>query len=123
MTNEQVAERDALRSERPKAIGFVCGDVSGLAAPRHASAVTKHARLRGYEYVYTVRPPQDTPDPIGYALGIAAGLDVVAIVVFDLAHVDNQPARVCEDFDLETVCPATTWVRATRPVAVEAGAA
>ncbi|WP_330252644.1 hypothetical protein OG874_42445 [Nocardia sp. NBC_00565] len=99
------------------------GDVSGLAAPRHASAVTKHARLLGYEYVYTVRPSRGTPDPIGYALGIAAGPDVVAIVVFDLAHVDNQPARVCEDFDLETVCPATTWPRATRPVAVEAGAA
>ncbi|WP_433726145.1 hypothetical protein ACQP0C_32325 [Nocardia sp. CA-129566] len=123
MTNRQVAERDTERSGRPKAIGFVRGDVSGVAAPRHASAVTQHAQLLGYHYVYTVRPPQDAPDPIGYALGIAAGLDVAAIVVFDLAHVDNQPARVCEDFDLETVCPATTWARTARPVTIEAGAA
>jgi len=123
MTNKQVAEQDTERSDRPKAIGFVRGDVSGLAAPRHASAVTRHARLLGYLYSYTVRPPQDAPDPIGYVLGIAAGLDAVAIVVFDLAHVDNQPARVCEDFDLETVCPATTWARTARPVAVEGGAA
>lgn len=86
-------------------------DVSGLAAPWHATAVIDHARARGYQYIYTVRPPRDTPDPIGYALGIAAGLDVAAIVVYDLAHVDNQPARICEDFDLETVCPATTWAR------------
>lgn len=121
MTNKQVAEPNTQQSERPKAIGFVRGDVSGLAAPRHASAITKHARLLGYEYVHTVRTPQDTPDPVGYALGIAAGLDVGAIVVFDLAHVDNQPARVCEHFDLETVCPATTWARSAG--VVETGAA
>ncbi|MEG8177752.1 hypothetical protein GZH49_04280 [Nocardia terpenica] len=96
----------------PKAVGFVRPDVSRLAAPRHATAVIDHARARGYQYIYTVRPPHDTSDPIGYVLGIAAGLDVEAIVVYDLAHVDNQPARICEDFDLETVCPATTWARA-----------
>ncbi|MEV5834249.1 hypothetical protein [Nocardia sp. NPDC052112] len=122
MMNNQVAEADTGRFDTPKAVGFVRGDVSGLAAPRHASAVTQHARLLGYQYVYTIRPPQDTPDPIGYALGIAAGLGVAAIVVYDLAQVDDQPARLCEDFDLETVCPATTWARVARP-AVETGAA
>ncbi|MFE9325435.1 hypothetical protein ACIHDR_29020 [Nocardia sp. NPDC052278] len=114
---------DTRRSARPKAIGFVRGDVSGLAAPEHASAVARHAESLGYQYVYTIRPPQDTPDPIGYALGIAAGLDVAALVVYDLAHVDDRPARVCEDFDLETVCPATTWARAARPGACAVGAA
>jgi hypothetical protein len=74
-------------------------------------------------YVYTVRPPHDIPDLIGYALGIAAGLDVAAIVVYDLSCVDDQPARVCEDFDLETVCPAETWVRAAQQPPIEAGAA
>ncbi|MEV5834185.1 hypothetical protein [Nocardia sp. NPDC052112] len=108
---------------RPKAVGFVRSVVSGLNAPRHAVAIQRHARTLGYQYIYTVRPPQDDPDPIGYALGIAAGLDAVAVVVFDLAQVDDQPARICEDFDLETVCPATTWARTARPVAVEAGAA
>lgn len=82
----------------------------------------QHAQLLGYQYVYTIRPPQDTPDPIGYALGIASGLGVAAIVVYDLAQVDDQPARVCEDFDLETVCPATTWARVAHPT-VETGAA
>lgn len=106
----------------PKAIGFVRGEVSGLDSPRHADAVQRHARLLGYQYAYTVRPPQGVPDPIGYALGIAAGLDVAAIVVYDLAQVDDQPARVCEEFDLETVCPATTWTRVASRAA-EAGAA
>ncbi|MEV6337808.1 hypothetical protein AB0M12_24165 [Nocardia vinacea] len=85
--------------------------------------MTRHAQLLGYEYVYTVRPPRDASDPIGYALGIAAGLDVAALVVFDLAHIDDQPARVCEDFDLETVCSATTWARAVRPGPCAMGAA
>ncbi|WP_433726235.1 hypothetical protein ACQP0C_32570 [Nocardia sp. CA-129566] len=118
-----MAESHTERSDAPKAVGFVRGDVSGLAAPRHANAVMQHARLLGYQYVYTVRPPQDIPDPIGYALGIAAGLGVAAIVVYDLAQVDDQPARVCEDFDLETVCPATTWARVACPAIPETGAA
>ncbi|MFE9323841.1 hypothetical protein ACIHDR_21045 [Nocardia sp. NPDC052278] len=122
MMNKQVAERDTGRFDTPKAVGFVRGDVSGLAAPRHASAVMRHAGLLGYQYVYTIRPPQDTADPIGYALGIAAGLGVAAIVVYDLAQVDDQPARVCEIFDLETICPATTWARVAHPT-VETGAA
>ncbi|MFI6778960.1 hypothetical protein [Nocardia sp. NPDC050412] len=99
------------------------GDVSGLQAPRHAAAVQRHACALGYHYVYTIRPPRDAADAIGYALGIAAGLDVAAIVVYDLDQVDNQPARVCEDFDLETVCPATTWARVAGPASVETGAA
>ncbi|MGY4102468.1 hypothetical protein ACW2Q0_23360 [Nocardia sp. R16R-3T] len=109
--------------ERPKAVGFVRGDISGLQAPRHATAVQRHASALGYHYVYTIRPPQDTGDAIGYALGIAAGLGVATIVVYDLDHVDNQPARICEDFDLETVCPATTWARVSGPKTVETGAA
>ncbi|RJO76967.1 hypothetical protein D5S18_12235 [Nocardia panacis] len=96
--------------------------MSGSHAPRHAVEVQRHALSLGYQYVYTVRPPQDAPDPIGYALGIAAGLNVAAIVVYDLAQVDDQPARVCEDFDLETVCPATTWAKVARPAPAEAGA-
>ncbi|WP_280240711.1 hypothetical protein [Nocardia abscessus] len=56
-------------------------------------------------------------DPIDYALGIASGLAVDVIVVFDLGHVDNQPALVCDrGFDLETVSPQGTWVRSARPV-------
>ncbi|WP_433621165.1 hypothetical protein [Nocardia sp. CA-120079] len=118
-----MTQPDTRRSVRPKAVGFVRGDVSGLAAPEHARAVTRHAESLGYQYVYTIRPPQDASDPIGYAVGIAAGLDVAALVVYELAHVDDQPARVCEDFDLETVCPATAWVRAARPGPRAVGAA
>ncbi|MGQ4600546.1 hypothetical protein [Nocardia sp. R6R-6] len=105
---------------RPKAIGLVRNDVSGLNAPRHADEVRRHARTLGYQYVYAIRPPADEPDPIRYALGIAAGLGVEIIVVFDLEQVNNQPALICDEgCDLETVSPQSTWVRS----AVESGTA
>ncbi|WP_433631408.1 hypothetical protein [Nocardia sp. CA-120079] len=101
----------------PKAIGFVRNDVSGLHAPRHALDVRRHATTLGCQYVYTVRPPADVDDPIAYGLGIAAGLEIQVIVVFDLNHVDCLPALICDaGFDLETVCPQGTWVRSAHRV-------
>jgi hypothetical protein len=116
MTNLRAAEPDTPSARsHPKAVGFVRDEVSGLHASRHAVAVQQHARSLGYQYVHTVRPPRDSTDPVGFVLAIAAGLDVAAIVVYDLAHVDDQPARVCENVDLETVCPPGTWARVTAP--------
>lgn len=120
--NEQAAQPESAAS-RPKAVGVVRGEVSGLDAPRHALEVERHATGLGYRYLYTVRPPVDAADPVAYALGIAAGLDVSAIVVYDLAQVDDQPARVCDDFDLETVYPPETWARAAHPAPAARGAA
>jgi hypothetical protein len=112
-------------SDKPKAIGLVRNDVSGLDAPRHSTDVRRHAQLLGYQYVYTVRPPSDVDDPIEYALGMAAGLGVDVIVVFGLEHVDCRPGMICDKgFDLETVCPQGTWVRSAQTMSdVEMGAA
>ncbi|MFI9735225.1 hypothetical protein ACIHDR_19880 [Nocardia sp. NPDC052278] len=116
VTKMRVAEKDTRQNDcaRPKAVGFVRDDVSGMEAPRHAAAAQRHASNLGYQYVYTVRPPHDTEDPVGYALGIASGLGVAVVVVFDLATVDNSPARVCDEFDFETVCSPITWARAVQ---------
>lgn len=121
MINEQPAQSDS-ETDHPKAIGIVRGEVSGPDAPRHALEIERHATNLGYRYLYTVRPPQDATDPIAYALGIAAGLAATAIVVYDLAQVDDQPGQVCEDFHLETVCPAETWARVAAVTAPKAGA-
>ncbi|MQY21399.1 hypothetical protein NRB20_45100 [Nocardia sp. RB20] len=60
--------------------------------------------------------PSDAADPIAYALGTAVGLDATAIVVYDLAQVDNESALVCDDFDLETVRPPETGLQGTHSV-------
>ncbi|WP_227998865.1 hypothetical protein [Nocardia australiensis] len=104
-------------SARPKAIGLVRNDVSGLDAERHATAVQRHARTLGYQYLYTVRPPDGIDDSIGYTLAIAAGLGVETIVVFGLEQVNCRPALICDaGFDLETVCPPGKWARSAQPV-------
>ncbi|MBO0882495.1 MAG: hypothetical protein J2P17_19615 [Mycobacterium sp.] len=99
--------------ERPKALGF---DVSLLDAPRRRSEIQRHAQQLGYRYVYTVTPPEGHADPIGYTIDIAVGIRAAAIVVYDLDAVGHSPARVCERFDLETVCPRQTWSRASPPM-------
>ncbi|NKY86808.1 hypothetical protein [Nocardia veterana] len=99
-------------NHKPTAICLVRTDVSSTEAARHADAVQRHASKLGYFPLYTVRPPVDDPDPVGYAIGLAAGLSVDAMVVYDLETVGNTPSRVCEIFDLETVCPPTTWAAA-----------
>lgn len=109
-----------LNVHKPIAIGLVRPDVSGLHASRHAVLVQRHAEQLGYRYGYTVRPPVDDPDPIGYALGLAAGLNVAALVVYDLETVDNMPSRACEVFDLETVSPPQTWC-ASQPGVADPG--
>jgi hypothetical protein len=103
------------KTKKPKAVGLIRTDISGLHAPRHAVEIRRHAEQLGYHYLYTVRPPdnRDT-DPVVYALGITAGVQAATLVVYDLSTVDNTPARVCEVCDLETVSPPTTWT-ATRP--------
>ncbi|MEV5832854.1 hypothetical protein [Nocardia sp. NPDC052112] len=97
----------------PKAIGF---ETSSMDSPRRRVAIQRHAEKRGYHYVYTVRPPEGHADPVGYALNIAIGIHAAAIIVYDLEVVAHSPARVCERFDLETVCPEQTWSRVSAPV-------
>ncbi|WP_406274036.1 hypothetical protein OH799_00395 [Nocardia sp. NBC_00881] len=125
MTHTQAIAAPPTADGRPKALGFVRNDVSGPHALRHAGDVQRHARRLGYQYVYTLRPPAHVDNPIGYVLGIATGLGVDVIVVFDLGHVDSQPSSVCDKgFDLETVCPQGTWTRSAQPgPGVDAGAA
>lgn len=96
-------------NEKPTAICLVRAEVSGPHAPRHAMEVQRHAERLGYLHLYTARPPADATDPVGYALGLAASLNVDAMVVYDLETVGNTPSQVCEMFHLETVCPPATW--------------
>ncbi|WP_157126072.1 hypothetical protein [Nocardia mikamii] len=94
--------------ERPTAVDLVRTDVSGTRIAQHANMIRRRAQRSGYLYLYTVCPPVDD-DPIGYALGVAAGFDADALFVYDLETVGHSPSRVCETLDLETVSPPATW--------------
>ncbi|WP_024803798.1 hypothetical protein [Nocardia sp. BMG51109] len=94
--------------------------MSLLDAPVRRCALRRRAEELGYYYVYTACPPRDCPDPIGYAITMATGIRAAAIIVYDLDVVDHSPARICDRFDLETVCPGETWARAFPPPAAPA---
>ncbi|WP_429422315.1 hypothetical protein [Nocardia sp. GAS34] len=108
-------------TRRPKALGYLRTDLSGVHAPRHTAALHRHALTLGYQYVYTIHPPAHLDDPLAYALGIAADLTIDTLIIYDLAHVDDNPARACTAVDLETVCPPTTWARAATTPAAQCG--
>ncbi|MGV9676962.1 hypothetical protein ACWDSJ_16930 [Nocardia sp. NPDC003482] len=107
-------------SRKPKAVGLLRHDISVGRASEHADAIRHHAELLGYHYLYTVRPPEATTDPIAYALEITRGANAAALVVHDLAEVDYTPSRVTGVCDLETVDPPVTWA-AARPGIVDPG--
>jgi hypothetical protein len=113
MITTQIADTpEKIAFDLPKAVGVVRYDLSESNADRHTVAIRRHAETLGYDYLYTVHPPADAVDPVAYALVLAATLGADAIVVYDLGHVNNQPALVCDEgFDLETVCPQWTWLR------------
>src|SRR5689334_8388506 len=86
-----VSQSGAVRSAfRPKAVGLVRPELSGIDTAAHALGIQCYADHLGYRWIFTVRPPQGTRDPVGYTLGIAAGMEAAAIIVADASHVDRR---------------------------------
>lgn len=96
---------------RPAALGLVRVEISDRDAAAHDLEIQCQANYLGYRWLFTIRLPGGTHDPVGYALAIAAGLGAEAIIVTDLAHVDDQLERIIADFDLATTAPARLWRR------------
>ena len=67
--------------ERPKALGLVRADVSGLDTNRHAIEIRRRTAERGYALVYIVRTSRSVDDPIEYALDQAQKIGAAALVV------------------------------------------
>ncbi len=107
-------------ASRPLAIGMVRPDISGADIATHALEIQCYAASLGYRWLLTLRPPGVTADSVGYVLAIAAGMDVSAILVPDLDHIDNRAERITAGFDLVTVSPARLWRRGeVGPIAVQ----
>ncbi|MBF4998548.1 hypothetical protein IRT45_15465 [Nocardia sp. BSTN01] len=105
---------------RSKAVGLVRTEISGADTARHDIEIQCLAHHLGFRWLCTLRPPEGARDPIGDILAIAAGMDASAVLVYDLAHVDDRPDRVSADFDLATVAPPRLWLAGTTgPYAVE----
>ncbi len=115
-----IDERDAAPAHStPKAVGLVRTELSGIDTAAHALDIQCHAHHLGYRWIYTVRPPRGTPDPVAYTLGIATTMGASAIIVVDATHIDGNPEFV-SGFDLATITPPRLWRRGTvEPVVVQ----
>lgn len=97
---------------RPRAIGYIRADISGDRQPHHAHEIRLLARRQGYNLVYVVRLWQNSvPDPMNHVLGIVRSIDATALIVPELAHVDNSPEPVCDICHLITVGPEQFWAK------------
>lgn len=104
----------------PKAVGLVRTELSGIDTAAHALDIQCHAHHLGYRWMYTVRPPRGTPDPVAYTLGIATTMGASAIVVVDATHVDGKIEFVSAGFDLATITPPRLWRSgASEPIVVQ----
>ncbi|MFF0499116.1 hypothetical protein ACFYU5_22125 [Nocardia aobensis] len=116
-----VSQAVAVQSEiRPKAVGLVRTELSRIDTAAHALDIQCYAERLGYEWTFAIRPPQGTRDPVGYTLGIAAGMEAAAIIVVDMTHVDHRTDIGTAGFDLLTMTPPRLWrADALEPVAVQ----
>ncbi|WP_051163038.1 hypothetical protein [Nocardia brevicatena] len=97
---------------RPRAIGYIRADISGDHQPHHAHDIRPLARRQGYNLVYLVRLWQNSvPNPMDHVLGIVRCIDATALIVPELAHVDNRPEPVCDTCHLITVSPEQFWAK------------
>ncbi|MFF0456115.1 hypothetical protein [Nocardia africana] len=112
------SQSGAVRSAfRPKALGLVRTELSGSDTAAHALGIQCYADYLGYRWIFTVRPPQGTLDPVGYTLCIAASMEAAAIIVIDPTHVDHRTDIGTAGFDLLTITPPRLWrVGALEPV-------
>ena len=105
---------------RPGAVGLVRPELSGAETATHALGIQCHAQHLGYRWIYTVRPPQGTRDPVGYTLGIAASMDAAAVITVDIEHLDGRPELVSDSFDLVTLTPPQMWQTGSlKPIPVQ----
>lgn len=117
-----VSQSGAVRPAfRPKAVGLVRTELSGIDTAAHALDIQCYADHLGYEWTFSIRPPQGARDPVGYTLGIAAGMEAAAIIVVDMTHVDHRTDIGTAGFDLLTMTPPRLWrAGALEPVALQA---
>ncbi len=114
--------RASIRSgrSRSKAVGLVRPELSGSDLAAHALDIQCHAYHLGYQWIYTVRPPERTRDPVEYVLGIAASMHAGAIIVVSLAHIDSRPELINAGLDLVTITPPRLWrCGSTEPIVVQ----
>ncbi|MFQ6395409.1 hypothetical protein ACLMAJ_18320 [Nocardia sp. KC 131] len=99
---------------KPKAIGFLRRDVSGIRQGRHEMEIRSRARELGYDLARMVTLGPST-DAIDRLIAMLHRLNAAAVIAPSAEHVIDARDKLCAVCDLLTVTPQQTWP-ATRPL-------
>ncbi|MFD0364925.1 hypothetical protein ACFQZZ_26100 [Nocardia sp. GCM10030253] len=100
---------------RPKAIGFLRRDISGIRQERHEMEIRSRARELGYDMARMVMlgPSADAIDRL---IAMLNRLNAAAVIAPSVEHVVDARDKLCAVCDLVIVTPQQRW-----PVSREVG--
>ncbi|MFE7799649.1 hypothetical protein [Nocardia sp. NPDC057440] len=93
---------------RPKAIGFLRRDISGIRRDRHEMEIRSRARELGYDLARMVMlgPSADAIDRL---VAMLNRLDAAAVIAPSAEHVVDARDQLCAVCDLVIVTPQERW--------------
>ncbi|QIS13028.1 hypothetical protein [Nocardia arthritidis] len=103
-------------SLRPKAIGYLRRDVSGVSQVWDETLIRSTAKRLGYDLAKTIAFGPETDAPVARLIATARRIDAEAVIVPGPAHFDGEiPAEVVRVCDVITVSPENTFARRLWP--------
>lgn len=101
---------------KPTALGYLRRDVSGLSQNWDEIQIRSAAKRLGYDLAKTVVFDQKTDHPASRLLNIARQLDVDAVIVPKVEHLNGDvPGDLVRACDVITMNPENTYARWAMP--------
>ncbi|WP_028477303.1 hypothetical protein [Nocardia sp. CNY236] len=102
---------------KPKALGYLRRDVSGISQGWHEIQIRSLAARLGYNLAKTIAFGPRTDSPITRLMNAVWAADAAAVIVPSLWHFDSHlPVELVKLADVITVHPETTYARQVVPV-------
>ncbi|MEV4237322.1 MULTISPECIES: hypothetical protein [unclassified Nocardia] len=99
----------------PTAIGFLRQDVSGDARDWDMAQIRKLATRYGYDLAEIVRLADAGTEILAALREVIRRTDAEAVIMPNLAHLDDRPEELVRACDVITVNPANTYARRAFP--------
>ncbi|MFI6363145.1 hypothetical protein ACIBG0_10385 [Nocardia sp. NPDC050630] len=99
----------------PTAIGFLRPDVSGDAMDFEIAQIRKLATRYGYDLAEIVQRAGAGRDILAALHEVIRKTDAEAVIMPNLAHLDDRPEELVRACDVITVNPANTYARRAFP--------
>ncbi|WP_330252109.1 hypothetical protein OG874_39380 [Nocardia sp. NBC_00565] len=99
----------------PTAIGFIHRDISGSSQAWDTAQIRKLAKRLGYDIAEIVLLDSTATHIVAALREVIRDTEAEAVIMPNLAHLDNQPAALVRVCDVITVNPVETYDRHSLP--------